>query len=101
MFKLSSMQLYAQNIDILYRAVFLSEHFVVKAIRNETLILLAEIVRKEIADIHDISVVFTGEPSSALPHLVPADVSAVATWRFPSCFVVPTCKWDSRKSDQV
>jgi hypothetical protein len=46
------MQLYAQNIDILYRAVFLSEDFIVKAIRNDTLILLAEIVRKEDAYVH-------------------------------------------------
>ena len=29
-----------------------SKHFVVKAIRNGTLILLAEIVRKEVADVH-------------------------------------------------
>lgn len=65
-----------------------SEHFIVKAIRNDTLILLAEVVRKEVADVHYRSVVFTGEPSSALPHLVPADVSAVASWRFPSCPVV-------------
>lgn len=43
-----------------------SEHFVVKAIRNDTLILFAEIVRKEIAYVHYRSVVFTGEPSSAL-----------------------------------
>ena len=60
----------------------------IKYIWQNSLIFLSEIVRKEIADIHDRSVVFTGEPSSALPHLVPADVFAVATWRFPSCSVV-------------
>ncbi len=38
-----------------------SEHFVVKAIRNDTLILLAEVVRKEVADVHYRSVVFLGE----------------------------------------
>lgn len=49
------------------------------------MVFLSKIVSKEIADIHDRSVVFTGEPSSALSHLVPADVSAVASWRSPFC----------------
>lgn len=60
------MQLYTQYIDILYCAVFISEDFVVKDIRKDALVFLSKIVRKEIADIHDRSVVFTGEPSSAL-----------------------------------
>ena len=60
------MQLYTQYIDILYCAVFISEDFVVKDIRKDALVFLSKIFRKEIADIHDRSVVFTGEPSSAL-----------------------------------
>lgn len=54
-----------------------SEHFVVKAIRNDTLILLAEIVRKEVAYIHYRSVVFSGEPASSLADLITSDVTAV------------------------
>ena len=60
-----------------YRAEVLSEHFVVKAIRNDTLILLAEVVRKEVAYVHYRNVVFSGEPASSLAYLITSDVTAV------------------------
>ena len=49
---------------------------------------LADVVLKELLDIHHRSVILSAEPLAALPHFRSADVATIATRRFTTCAIV-------------
>jgi len=70
--------------------VLLSENLVVEGIGNDAAKLPADVLLKELFDVHDGGVVFAAEPSATLAFLGPSKIAGVAPGRLaPRAVVLP------------
>ena len=65
-----------------------AECSVVEGVGDDAAEVAAEVVGKELFQIHHGGVVFGGEPFAALAHFVAANIAGVSSWHLAACAVV-------------